>query len=243
MSDTFRISLAQLNPTVGAIAANADKVRAAWEIARAAGADMLALPEAFITGYQTQDLVMRPQFYADAMAAVQALAVDLADGPTVGVGAPYHDGEQLFNAYYVLDGGKIAARILKQRLPNETVFDEKRLFAHAPPQAPYRVGPLLIGSPICEDAWHADAVCSDHAAKGAGLLLIPNGSPYYRGKMADRYAVMRARVAETGLPLIYLNMVGGQDDQAFDGGSFALNADGKVAQQMPLLTKTFAIST
>lgn len=234
MSPTFRLSLAQLNPIVGAIAANADSARAAWQKARAAGADMLALPEAFLTGYQTQDLVMRPQFVRDVMAAIEALARDCADGPALGIGAPFHDGSELYNAFYILQNGQIAARILKQHLPNETLFDEKRLFTPAPAQAPYRVGPLLIGSPICEDAWHANSVCADLGRAGADLLLIPNGSPYFRNKMPVRYEHMRARVAETGLPLIYLNMIGGQDDQVFDGGTFVLNCDGSLAHQMPL---------
>ncbi len=234
MSDTFRLTLAQLNPAVGALQANADAAFAAWENARAANADMIALPEAFLTGYQTQDLVMRPRFYGDAMEMVDDLAKRCADGPAMGIGAPYHDGNALFNAYYILEGGKISARILKQHLPNETVFDEKRQFCAAPPQAPYQIGPLLIGSPICEDAWHANSVCTELAAQGAQILLVPNGSPYYRGKMQDRYDIMGARIGETNLPLIYLNMVGGQDDQVFDGGSFALNSDGGLALQMPV---------
>ena len=234
MSDTFRLSLAQLNPCVGAISANAAKAREAWEKSRAAGADLIALPEAFLTGYQTQDLVARPQFYRDAMEAVETLARDCADGPAMGIGGPYHDGANLYNAYFILAGGKVVARLLKQQLPNETVFDEKRLFAHGPSQEPYQIGPLLIGSPKCEDAWHADSVCADLAAKGAQLLLVPNGSPYYRGKMHDRYEHMGARVEETGLPLVYLNLVGGQDDQVFDGATFALNPDGSLVQQLPL---------
>ena len=131
MSNNFRLTLAQLNPTVGAISANADKARDVWAQAKAAGSDMLALPEAFITGYQTQDLVMRPQFFRDAMATVDQLAADCADGPAIGIGGPFHDGKDLFNAYFILKGGKVAARVLKQRLPNFTVFDEERQFTSA----------------------------------------------------------------------------------------------------------------
>ncbi|WP_424942166.1 NAD+ synthase [Aliiroseovarius crassostreae] len=228
----FRLTLAQLNPTVGAIAANADKARAAWAAAKKAGSQMVALPEAFITGYQTQDLVMRPQFHQDAMEAVEALARDCADGPAIGIGAPYHDGRNLFNAWWVLEGGEVKARVLKQRLPNETVFDEVRHFTSANPQGPYSIGPLRIGTPICEDAWHADDVCETLAESGAEFLLIPNGSPYYRNKYDVRLNHMVGRVVETGLPLIYLNMVGGQDDQVFDGGSFALNPGGELALRM-----------
>lgn len=232
MSDNFRLTLAQLNPTVGAISGNCDKAREAWHAAKEAGSNMLALPEAFVTGYQTQDLVMRPQFFRDAMDAVEALAKDCADGPAMGIGAPYHDGNDLYNAYYILKGGKIATRILKQRLPNETVFDEERHFTSADPQGPYSMGPIRIGTPICEDAWHAEDVCETLAESGAEFLLIPNGSPYYRNKFDIRLNHMVGRVVETGLPLVYLNMVGGQDDQVFDGGTFALNSGGEMALKM-----------
>ncbi len=234
MSETFRLTLAQLNPTVGALRANADKARAAWQAAKEAGAQMVALPEAFVTGYQTQDLVMRPQFYTDAMAMIDQLATECADGPAMGIGGPYHDGKNLYNAYYILDGGAVKARVLKQRLPNETVFDEVRHFTSADPQGPYSIGPLRIGSPICEDAWHADDVCETLAESGAEVLLIPNGSPYFRNKYDVRLNHMVARVVESELPLIYLNMVGGQDDQVFDGGTFALNPGGELALRLPV---------
>ena len=234
MSETFRLTLAQLNPTVGALRANADKARAAWQAAKEAGAQMVALPEAFVTGYQTQDLVMRPQFYQDAMAMIDALAAECADGPAMGIGGPYHDGKNLYNAYFILDGGAVKSRVLKQRLPNETVFDEVRHFTSADPQGPYSIGPLRIGSPICEDAWHADDVCETLAESGAEILLIPNGSPYFRNKYDVRLNHMVARVVESELPLIYLNMVGGQDDQVFDGGTFALNPGGELALRLPV---------
>ena len=232
MPDRFRLTLAQLAPTTGAIAENRARARTAWQQARDAKADMLALPEAFVTGYQTQDLVMRPQFFRDAMAAVEALARDCAEGPAIGIGAPFHDGEHLYNAYYILEGGRIRHVVKKHHLPNETVFDEKRQFTPAPWQEPYRIGPLTIGSPICEDAWHADVAA--HLAKaGAEMLLVPNGSPYYRDKMADRWSIMGARAAETGRTLVYLNMAGGQDDQVFDGGSFVVAPDGSRPVQLP----------
>jgi len=234
MTDTFRLTLAQLNPTVGAIAANCDKARAAWAQARDAGAQMIAFPEAFVTGYQTQDLVMRPQFFRDAMAAVEALAADCADGPVIGIGAPYFDGDDLYNAYHILTGGRVAHRVMKQRLPNATVFDEVRQFTSADPQGPYSVGPIRIGTPICEDAWYAEDVCETLAECGAELLLVPNGSPYFRGKTDVRMNHMVGRVVETGLPLIYLNMVGGQDDQIFDGGTFALNPGCELALRLPV---------
>lgn len=239
MSARFRLTLAQLNPVVGDLAGNAAKARAAWAAGRAAGAGLVALPEMFLTGYQTQDLVMKPAFAADVAGHLDALAADCADGPALAIGAPWRDGRDLFNGYFVLEGGRVAARILKHHLPNDGVFDERRLYASAPIHGPYRVGPVRIGSPICEDAWFED-VAEAQAESGAEILLVPNGSPYHRGKFDIRLNLMVARVVETGLPLVYLNMVGGQDDQVFDGGSFVLNPGGRMAVQLPVFDETLA---
>ncbi len=233
MADRFRLTLAQLNPTVGDMAGNARKARAAWQAGKEAGADLVALTEMFITGYNTQDLVRKPAFAADAMAHVDWLAKECADGPALAVGGPWARGDALYNAYCILKGGKVAGRVLKHHLPSETVFDEVRLYDAGPPRGPYAVGDVRIGSPICEDAWHED-VAETLEETGAEFLLVPNGSPYYRNKMEVRRNPMVSRVIETGLPLIYLNMVGGQDDQVFDGGSFVLNPGGELAVQMPV---------
>jgi NAD+ synthase len=232
MTDRFRLTLAQLDPTVGDLAGNAAKARAAWAEARAAGAQMLALPEMFITGYSTQDLVVKPAFHRAAMAQIEALAVECADGPMIGIGGPFAEGDHLYNAYHILKGGKVVARQTKHFLPNYTVFDEVRQFDVGPIQGPYDVGPLRIGSPICEDAWYPD-VAEAMVESGAGVLVVPNGSPYFRGKFDIRMTNMVARVIENEVPLVYLNMVGGQDDQAFDGGSFVLNPGGRLAVQLP----------
>ncbi len=232
MTERFRLTLAQFNPTLGAIEANAARARHAWEQAAAAGADMVALPEMFLTGYQPQDLVMKPAFIAHAMATIETLAGQCAAGPALGIGAPHAEGGALYNAYYILAGGRIEAVIRKHHRPNESVFDEVRLYQQGPISGPYRIGPLRIGTPICEDAWHPD-VCETLAETGAEVLFVPNGSPYFRDRHDDRIGLMVARVVETGLPLIYLNMVGGQDDQVFDGSSFALNPGGHLALQLP----------
>ncbi len=237
MARKFRITLAQLDPTVGALKENAELAMKAWEEGRAAGADLVALPEMFITGYQTQDLVMKPAFHRAAMAEVEALARASADGPAMAIGGPHAEDGKLYNAYFILEGGQVKARVLKQKLPNETVFDEVRLFDPGPPQGPYSIGPLRIGTPICEDAWSPE-VAETLAETGAEILLVPNGSPYYRNKLDERMNHMVARVVETGLPLVYLNLVGGQDDQVFDGASFALNPGGALALQMPAFDET-----
>jgi len=239
MTDHFRLTLAQMNPTVGDIEGNAQLVRKAWFMGRVGKANMVALPEMFITGYNTQDLVMKPAFYKAAIAMIDTLAAEFYDGPAVGVGGPWFEDGKLFNAYFVMHKGKIIARILKHHLPNETVFDEKRIFASGPLGGPYEVDGLRIGTPICEDAWHED-VCETLAETGAEILLVPNGSPYYRDKMDVRLNNMVARVIENGLPLIYLNMVGGQDDQVFDGGSFVLNKGGALAVQLPVFDAQIA---
>ncbi|HHS89120.1 MAG TPA: NAD+ synthase, partial [Rhodobacteraceae bacterium] len=232
MARTFRLTLAQLNPTVGDIAGNLEKARMAWSQGGQAGADLVALSEMFITGYNTQDLVMKPAFAAAAEAAIEDLARQCADGPALAIGGPHRQDGKLFNAYHILKGGQVVSRVLKHHLPNETVFDEVRIFDPGPLGGPYSVSNTRIGSPICEDAWHAD-VAETLAETGAEFLLVPNGSPYYRNKMEDRFNVTVARVVETGLPLIYLNMVGGQDDQVFDGASFAINPGGELAVQLP----------
>ena len=157
MTKIFRLTMAQLNPTVGDINGNAAQARDAWAQAKAAGADMVALPEMFITGYQAQDLIRRPAFVADAMRALRLLALDCADGPAVAIGGPLSEEDRLYNAYFVLKGGKVHATMRKHFLPNFNVFDEVRLFKSADISGPYTVGDSpRIGSPICEDAWYPD---------------------------------------------------------------------------------------
>jgi NAD+ synthase len=236
MAQRFRLTLAQLNPTVGALAANIELARDAWQQARAAGADMVALPEMFVSGYQAQDLVRKPAFVADCVARIEALAAELADGPAMGIGGPVAIGDKLHNGYFILQQGRVKTVVLKHHLPNEDVFDEERLFDSGPINGPYQVGPLRIGTPICEDAWFDD-VAEALQETGAQILMVPNGSPYYRDKFDRRMSVMVSRVVETGLPAVYLNLVGGQDDQVFDGGSFVLNPHGVLAHQLPVYDK------
>ncbi|MDG2404060.1 MAG: NAD+ synthase [Paracoccaceae bacterium] len=239
MVDRFRLTLAQANPTLGDITGNASLAREVWQQGREVGADMVALPEMFITGYNPQDLMRKPAFHQAAIAGVKQLAADCAEGPALGIGGPWTQDGKLFNAYFILRDGKIASTVLKNHLPNDTVFDEVRIFEAGPLGGPYSVGDIRIGSPICEDAWYED-VAETLSETGAEFLLVPNGSPYDREKMSVRQNIMVARVIETGLPLIYLNMVGGQDDQVFDGGSFVLNPGGALALQLPMFQQTVA---
>jgi NAD+ synthase len=155
------------------------------------------------------------------------------------VGGPWWDGHRLYNAYWVMERGRIVARVVKHHLPNDTVFDEVRQFASGEVSGPYRIGPVRIGSPICEDGWYED-VAETLAETGAEILLLPNGSPYYRNKYDRRVNLMVARVIETHLPLVYLNLVGAQDDQVFDGASFVLNPGVELAAQLPAFGESVA---
>src|ERR1700734_2438782 len=235
----FTITLAQLNPTVGDVTGNAAKARAARLKARADGADLVVFPELYIAGYPPEDLVLKPAFQSECRAAIEALARDTADGgPALLVGSPWVEDGKLYNACALLDGGRVAAIRFKANLPNYGVFDEKRLFARGPAAGPVTVRGIRVGVPICEDIWLEESeeyenVVECLAETGAEILIVPNGSPYARDKGDWRLSIAVARVTESGLPLIYLNQIGGQDELVFDGASFALNADLSVAAQLP----------
>jgi NAD+ synthase len=238
-TDQFTITLAQLNPTLGDVEGNAAKARAARAKAAADGADLVVFSELFIAGYPPEDLVHKPAFQAACRTAIETLARQTADGgPAMLIGTPWVDDHKLYNACALLDGGRIAAIRYKANLPNYGVFDEKRLFARGPAAGPVTVRGVRVGVPICEDIWLEESedyenVVETLAETGAEILVVPNGSPYARDKNDVRLSVVVARVTESGLPLIYLNEVGGQDELVFDGASFALNADLSVAAQLP----------
>jgi len=235
----LKITLAQLNPTVGDVEGNAAKARAARARAAADGSDLVVLPELFITGYPPEDLVLKPAFQAACRSAIEALARETADGgPAVLIGSPWVEDGKLYNACALLDGGRIAALRYKANLPNYGVFDEKRLFARGPAAGPVTVKGIRVGVPICEDIWLEESedyenVVECLAETGAEILVVPNGSPYARDKTDVRLSIAVARVTESGLPLVYLNQIGGQDELVFDGASFALNGDLSVAAQLP----------
>ena len=231
MTDRYRIALAQLNPVMGDIAGNLARARAAR--AKAMDADVILFPELFIVGYSPEDLVLKPALQVDARAAVEELARDTADGgPAILIGTPWVEHAELYNAVALLDGGKVAGLTYKYELPNYGVFDEKRVFARGPTPEPMTVRGLKLGVPICEDIWKQD-VTIWLADAGAEIFCVPNGSPFEAGKEDVRLKLAAARIHETSVPLIYLNQLGGQDEVVYDGASFVLNADGRVAAALP----------
>ena len=240
--DSFKLALAQLNPVVGDLDGNVKKARAARTEAATKGADLIAFTELYLTGYPIEDLVLKPALQAAAREACEAFARDTSDsGPAVLVGLPWANGPFVYNAVAYLDHGCIEAVRLKYNLPNYGVFDEKRVFAPGPLPEPILVHGVSIGVPVCEDIWSEEA-CQALAKAGAGLLIVPNGSPYWMDKQDQRYSIARGRVAETGLPLAYVNQVGGQDELVFDGASFVLNSDGSLAVQMPVWEEAVTVT-
>jgi NAD+ synthase len=240
MTDKLTIALAQLNPTMGAVDANLQKARDA--IAKLPPVDIVLFPELYMAGYPPEDLVLRNSFVAACKTACEALAAEFKDGPAILIGLPWREGKLLHNAVALLNGGKIETVRFKYDLPNYGVFDEKRVFQPGPAPGPVSIKGVRIGVPICEDIW-TEETCETLAETGAEILLSPNGSPFERNKDDVRLNLVVARVTETGLPLAYVNQVGGQDELVFDGASFVLNADRSLALQMPMFEEAVAITT
>ncbi len=229
---TLRIALAQLNPVVGDIAGNAARLERTRSEAAGLGADLVLLPELFICGYPPEDLVRKPAFANACREAIEDLATRLGPGPAVLVGTVWPDGDKVYNAMALVEDGRIAAVRYKVDLPNYGPFDEKRVFDAGPLPGPISFRGVRLGVPICEDIWKEEVVeCLSEC--GAEILLVPNGSPFDWRKVDVRLNVAVARVTETGLPLAYVNQVGGQDELVFDGASFVLNSDASLAVQMP----------
>jgi len=231
MPDTLVLALAQFNPTVGDVAGNLAKIREA----RAAGSacDLVVCSELALIGYPPEDLVLRPAVIDATHHAIDDLAADTVTGPAVLATTPWRDDGRVYNAAVLLEGGRIAAVRYKHELPNYGVFDEKRVFAAGQLPEPIDFRGIRLGVMICEDMWFPTV--SQHLSDaGADLLIVPNGSPFERTKLSRRVALATERVRETGLGLVYVNQVGGQDELVFDGGSFVVNPDERLAVRMPV---------
>ncbi len=237
----LKIALAQANSTVGDIDGNIAKLREMRTHAGALGADLVVFPELFVTGYPPEDLVLKPAFPATVRARVETLAAELGPGPAIITGTVWPENGHVYNAVVLIDNGKVEAVRFKVDLPNYGVFDEKRVFTPGPLPGPINFRGVRLGVPICEDIWGPDVVeCL--AETGAEILISPNGSPFDWTKPDVRMNIAVARVVESGLPLVYVNQVGGQDELVFDGASFVLNADKTLAVQLPAWEEKLALT-
>jgi NAD+ synthase (glutamine-hydrolysing) len=237
----LRVALAQVNPTVGDLVANAALVRTSFETAQDAGAQIVVFPEMVLTGYPVEDLALRPSFQLASQRALAELAKTLT-GKTVAIvgyldqvnGAPQ-------NMVAVISDGVVAARYAKCHLPNYGVFDEFRNFVPGDQTLVVRIHGVDIGIAICEDLWIDGGITSDLAARKPGLVIVPNGSPYERAKDDARLALVTKRARQAGAPLVYVNMTGGQDDLVFDGDSIVVGADGSVIARAPQFEDGIAV--
>ena len=242
MSDKLRIAIAQLNPVVGDIAGNLQLVLQARDDAAGRGADLVIASELVVSGYPPEDLVLKPVFGDRIEEALGTLAKATGDGgPGLLVGAPWRMDGRLYNAGLLLDGGEIIATRLKHHLPNYGVFDERRVFAAGPLPGPVDFRGVRLGVMICEDMWFED-VAECLGESGAEILVCLNGSPFEQDKPDERMNLAVARVTETGLPLIYVNQVGGQDELVFDGASFVIDAARKLRLQAPAFGTYLGVS-
>jgi len=240
MAGTLKIGLAQINPTVGDVEGNLNLIRAAHEKAVVAGCDLVVCPELVVSGYPPEDLVLKPIFLDAVEDAVMRLAAGTMGQPALLIGAPWRADGACHNAALLLSDGRLAAVVSKHHLPNYGVFDESRVFAPGPLPEPVEFKGVKLGIMVCEDMWSrgpADSLKRD----GAELLVVINGSPFEAEKFDERVSLARERAVETGLWLIYLNQVGGQDELVFDGTSFILDPDGDVRKRLALFAEDFLV--
>ncbi len=242
LTDSIRIAVGQLNSLVGDIDGNLAKARSARREAAAGGADLIVFPELFIAGYPPEDLVLKPAFQDACRSAVEALATDTADGgPGIAVGTPWPENGKVYDSVAVLDAGEVVWLRHKVELPNYGVFDELRVFDVGPTPSPVGFRGVRLGLPICEDIW-SGPVCTCLLETGAELLVVINGSPYWQGKAEARRNVALTRIGETGLPMVYVNQCGGQDELVFDGGSFGFHGDCSLAFQLPQFAEAVVVT-
>src|SRR6476619_5523606 len=232
MTDRLKIALAQMNQRVGDLEGNAKAMLEVRRKAAAAGADLLLCPELQLVGYPPEDLVLKPEFIRRVHECTDELVDATAEsGPAMLIGTIVNEGGQNFNAMILADGGRVLGRTFKHELPNYGTFDEKRIFTPGPLPDPIEWRGIKLGVPVCEDMW-LEPVCAHLAELGAELFIVPHGSPYELDKNQTRERLARARTTSTGLPLVFLNRVGGQDELAFDGSSFVMHPDGEMVAQM-----------
>jgi len=232
----MKLAIAQINSVVGDLAGNAAKILRCAEQARQQGAQLLLTPELSLCGYPPEDLLLRDGFYRACAQALAGLADEL-DGIAVVVGHPHEVDGKRYNAASLLRDGEISATYLKQLLPNYSVFDEKRYFTHGIEPCVFELEGIRFGLNICADIWEPGTTQLARDA-GAQVLLVLNASPYAMDKQEARYQVIRERIAETGLAVVYANLVGGQDELVFDGSSFAMDRDGQLTAQAERFDET-----
>ena len=236
----LKICLAQLNPTLGDLEYNTEKALAVASKAKKRNVDLVVFPEMFVSGYQLQDLVLKEQFLSDVKLCLKEMCDKVSEGPTVLIGAPEIENGKIYNSYFCMDHGSISVAARKYHLPNTDIFDERRYFNKGSLAKPIKVLGINVGTPICEDIWYPDVI-EYMVNEGARIIISPNGSPYSRGKVQLRHKLAALRAKENKIPLIYLNLVGGQDDQVFDGGSFVVDKNGKILYAMPQFEEATSI--
>jgi NAD+ synthase (glutamine-hydrolysing) len=236
----LRVALAQINPTVGDLTGNAERIVEAIARAEEAEADLVVLPELALTGYPPEDLVLKPGFVADNLAALDNVAA--ATSRTVAVVGFVDQGSDLYNAAAICAGGEVRGRYHKMVLPNYSVFDEARYFAPGRGATTlWGIGGVKVGISVCEDAWSPTGPIAAQGAAGAELIVNINASPYYADRMAEREALLGTRASDASVPLVYVNLVGGQDELVFDGGSMVFDSAGRVVTRLAQFDETVAV--
>ncbi len=235
----MKLAIAQINCVLGDLKANADKILSHAEEARIAGAMLLLTPELSLCGYPPEDLLLREGFFSACRKALNELAAKIS-GISVIVGHPHEQDGRRYNAASLLQDGKVVATYCKRLLPNYSVFDEKRYFDRGDGTLVFELSGIRFGVNICEDVWEPEAAREAYLA-GAQVLLVINASPYALQKQESRYEAVRRRIVETGMPVVYANMVGGQDELVFDGGSFAMDGSGSLTAQSALFDECLSI--